>query len=139
MAMMSAALSVARVLENLADLLLGVAISPARDVGAIDEYHDDFIRIAPGHAVIAKPAAQLVGHALGHRRLANADAAIKEKAFQRASLHMFLPLVADDGGELPEYFPIARAKQFALGTAQIIACFGSGERSEFVAQTLKCV
>src|SRR5207249_7095830 len=96
-AMMSAALSVARVLENIADLLLGVAISSARDVGAIDEYHDDFIRITPGRAVIAEPAAQLVAQALGHRRLADADTAMKEKAFQRASLHMLFPLVVDDG------------------------------------------
>src|SRR5207244_10478238 len=118
---MSAALSVARVLENIADLLLGVAISPARDVGAIDEYHDDFIRTAPGHAVIAEPAAQLVGQALGHRRLANADAAMKEKAFQGASLHMLFPLVADDGRELPEYLTIAGANELPLGAAQTIA------------------
>jgi hypothetical protein len=41
--MMSTALSVACVLENIADLLLGIAISSARDVCAIDEYHDNFI------------------------------------------------------------------------------------------------
>ena len=64
---------------------------------------------------------------------------MKEKAFQSASLHMFFPLVADDGGELPEYFSVARANQLALGAAQIIARFGRGERSEFVAQALECV
>src|SRR5262245_38553225 len=109
--MMSAALSIACEFENIADLLLGIAVSAAGDVCAIDEYHDDLIQTSSPRAVIAEPTTQLVGQTLGHRRLANADSAMKEKTFQGASLHMFFPLIADDGGQLPEYFAVARANQ----------------------------
>jgi hypothetical protein len=64
-AMMSAALSVARVLENFPNLLRGVAISPARDIGAIDEDHHDFINFARPYRY-PEPAAQLVGQPFGH-------------------------------------------------------------------------
>src|SRR5262245_65242859 len=98
--MMSAALPVARVLENLAELRLGIAIPPASNVAAVNQHHHDLVDAAGGLAVITKGAAQFIGQTLGHGRLADADAAMKEKALQSAALQMLFPLVADDGGEL---------------------------------------
>src|SRR6185436_3816270 len=112
---MTMALALARVFEQFGKPLLAVAVTPARDVGPVDQHqHHLVFRIL---AIGSEHAAELVGDALGHGRLADADGTVEQEALHGAVNNVFAPLVPDQPRRLAEDAAVIVADDLARDAA----------------------
>ena len=104
--------------EELAELLLAVAIATASDVRPVDDDEHDVVAarmLVPlavmlvGDLLTSEQTVKLIGQAAGHRRLTDADPTVKKEALEGAAGDLVAPLMGHDRGGLRQHVPISLA------------------------------
>src|SRR5439155_11287970 len=102
--------------EELAELLLAVAIATASDVRPVDDDEHDVVAarmLVPlavmlvGDLLATEQTAKLIGQAAGHRRLTDADPTVKKEALEGAAGDLVAPLMGHDRRGLRQHVPIS--------------------------------